>query len=101
MLLNQRSRERAQENEMSPPRGVVVQEAACPLEGWDGPKPERHHDYIAPSDFPSEWLGWPLTVEVEAKAKEMAIQQLQHDLNRSGSTKACVRGIKKGKNAPA
>ena len=35
MLLNQRSRERAQENEMNPPRGVVVQEAACPLEGWD------------------------------------------------------------------
>ena len=49
---------------------------SSPLEGWDGPKPERHHDYIDASDFPAEWIGWPLTVEVEAKAKELAIAQL-------------------------
>lgn len=53
---------------------------SSPLEGWDGPKPERHHDYIDASDFPSEWLGWPLTVEVEAKAKELAIARLSSDL---------------------
>jgi UV DNA damage endonuclease len=53
---------------------------SSPLEGWDGPKPERHHDYIDPGDFPKAWLGWPLTVEVEAKAKELAVARLQRDL---------------------
>jgi UV DNA damage endonuclease len=56
---------------------------SSPLEGWDGPKPERHHDYINAADFPKEWLGWPLTVEVEAKAKELAIRQLQRDLKQT------------------
>jgi UV DNA damage endonuclease len=55
---------------------------SSPIEGWNGPKPERHHDYINVADFPAEWLGWPLTVEVEAKAKELAIARLTHDLNR-------------------
>jgi UV DNA damage endonuclease len=49
---------------------------SSPLEGWDGPKPARHHDYISPDDYPAEWLGWPLTVEVEAKAKELAVIRL-------------------------
>lgn len=53
---------------------------SSPLEGWDGPQPERHHDYIDPKDFPREWLGWPLTVEVEAKAKELAVARLLDDL---------------------
>jgi UV DNA damage endonuclease len=54
---------------------------SSPLEGWSGTKPERHHDYIDPKDFPRAWLGWPLTVEVEAKAKELAVARLQRDLN--------------------
>jgi UV DNA damage endonuclease len=49
---------------------------SSPLEGWDGPKPERHHDYIAPSDFPTAWKSRALTVEVEAKAKELAVLKL-------------------------
>jgi len=53
---------------------------SSPLEGWDGPKPQRHHDYIDPKDFPAAWHGWPLTVEVEAKAKELAVAKLQRDL---------------------
>jgi UV DNA damage endonuclease len=53
---------------------------SSPLAGWDGPKPERHHDYIDPRDFPAVWRGWPLTVEVEAKAKELAVAKLQRDL---------------------
>lgn len=55
---------------------------SSPLEGWDGPKPERHHDYINVADFPREWLGWPLTVEVEAKAKELAVAQLRAEIGR-------------------
>ena len=50
---------------------------SSPLEGWDGPKPQRHHDYIDPKDFPAAWRGWALTVEVEAKAKELAVAKLQ------------------------
>lgn len=53
---------------------------SSPLEGWDGPKPERHHDFIDVADFPEEWSGWPLTVEVEAKAKEIAVLRLATDL---------------------
>ncbi|MBK9989627.1 MAG: UV DNA damage repair endonuclease UvsE [Verrucomicrobia bacterium] len=50
---------------------------SSPLEGWSGPKPERHHDYIDPKDFPAVWRGQALTVEVEAKAKELAVNRLR------------------------
>jgi UV DNA damage endonuclease len=49
---------------------------SSPIEGWSGPQPSRHHDYIDPQDFPVEWLGRSLTVEVEAKAKELAVLRL-------------------------
>jgi UV DNA damage endonuclease len=57
---------------------------SSPIEGWEGPKPERHHDYINPKDFPTAWRGWPLTVEVEAKAKELAVARLQRWLDHTG-----------------
>jgi UV DNA damage endonuclease len=57
---------------------------SSPLEGWDGPKPERHHDYIDPSDFPAEWKRRALTVEVEAKAKELAVLKLLAHLRADG-----------------
>lgn len=53
---------------------------SSPLAGWAGPKPERHHDTIDPRDFPPEWRGLALTVEVEAKAKELAVEQLRKHL---------------------
>jgi UV DNA damage endonuclease len=46
---------------------------SSPREGWDGPKPERHHDFIDPNDFPQCWFKRDLTVEVEAKARELAV----------------------------
>lgn len=55
---------------------------SSPLGGWRGPDPRRHHDFIQPRDFPSEWLGWPLTVELEAKAKELAVERLRRALDR-------------------
>jgi UV DNA damage endonuclease len=39
-----------------------------------------HHDYIDPADFPGEWRGFPLTIEIEAKAKEKAVFKLIEDL---------------------
>ena len=47
---------------------------SSPLEGWKGPKPGRHHDYINLRDFPSIWDELTITVEVEAKAKELAVK---------------------------
>jgi UV DNA damage endonuclease len=49
---------------------------SSPLEGWDGPQPSRHHDFIDMEDFPRCWRKMDITVEVEAKAKELAVGQL-------------------------
>jgi UV DNA damage endonuclease len=46
---------------------------SSPREGWTGPNVRAHADYIDPADFPDEWLGRRLTVDVEAKAKERAV----------------------------
>lgn len=49
---------------------------SSPLGGWQAPHPERHHDYIDAQDFPDCWRTLDLTVEVEAKAKELAVLKL-------------------------
>ena len=53
---------------------------SSPLEGWEGPKPRRHHDFIDVADFPDCWRDLTLTVEVEAKAKELAVLKLMKQL---------------------
>jgi len=55
---------------------------SSPLEGWDGPKPNRHHDFINIDDFPACWRRLAVTVEVEAKAKEMAVLKLKQQLSK-------------------
>jgi UV DNA damage endonuclease len=49
---------------------------SSPVEGWKGPRPERHHDFIDVKDFPKCWLDLDVTVEIEAKAKEVAVLKL-------------------------
>ncbi|MHB1561554.1 MAG: UV DNA damage repair endonuclease UvsE [Isosphaeraceae bacterium] len=53
---------------------------SSPKEGWGASQPWRHADYIRRTDFPDEWLGLQLTVDVEAKAKERAVLQLEREL---------------------
>ena len=55
---------------------------SSPLHGWERGPCRPHHDFIDPRDFPACWRELDLTVEVEAKAKEMAVLQLKQDLNR-------------------
>lgn len=55
---------------------------SSPMEGWKGPMPQRHHDYINIKDFPRCWLKHNLTVEVEARAKEKAVLKLGQQLSR-------------------
>jgi len=58
---------------------------SSPVAGWRGPQPERHHDYINPKAFPAAWKHHTLTVEVEAKAKELAVAHLLTWLGKSGT----------------
>ena len=50
---------------------------SSPREGWDGASPRAHADYIDPADFPDEWRGRTMTIDVEAKAKERAVLALK------------------------
>jgi UV DNA damage endonuclease len=57
---------------------------SSPIQGWDGPTPERHHDFIDVKDFPEFWRRMRITVEVEAKAKELAVKKLLRELKTGG-----------------
>jgi len=59
---------------------------SSPKDGWQSANPRPHHDFIDPADLPSCWLPLTITVEVEAKAKELALQRLQADLAASQSS---------------
>ena len=54
---------------------------SSPLEGWKGPRPKRHHDFIDIMDFPECWRERKLTVDVEAKAQELAVLKLKRQLS--------------------
>lgn len=49
-------------------------------QGYDSGKPRPHADYISIEDFPRAWLELDATVDVEAKAKELAVLKLKEDL---------------------
>lgn len=54
---------------------------SSPLNGWQKGPPRPHHDYIDPADIPDCWRGLDITVDVEAKAKELAVLKLQRWLD--------------------
>lgn len=53
---------------------------SSPKTGWNGVRKKPHADYIDPVDFPDCWLKRTMTVDVEAKAKELAVVRLMADL---------------------
>jgi UV DNA damage endonuclease len=57
---------------------------SSPIDGWKGPKPERHHDLIDVEDLPACWQRKKITVEIEAKAKEVAVLKLKTELEQQG-----------------
>jgi UV DNA damage endonuclease len=58
---------------------------SSPIDGWTGKNPERHHDFINISDFPDCWKNLNVTVELEAKAKEVAIIQFKEQFDDQAS----------------
>lgn len=58
---------------------------SSPKNGWQAPNVRPHHDYINLTDMPAVWLGLEITVEVEAKAKELAIAKLQQEMRASAN----------------
>jgi UV DNA damage endonuclease len=55
---------------------------SSPLERERIPADRRHADTIDVRDFPTDWRSLDITVDVEAKAKEVAIEKLRNDLAR-------------------
>jgi len=55
---------------------------SSPKKGWTGDDPKPHADYIDPADFPASWKNLNVTVDVEAKAKELAVLKLAVDLGK-------------------
>lgn len=52
---------------------------SSPRLGWEKGDPRPHADFVDPTDVPSYWVesGIGLTIDVEAKAKERAVQALR------------------------
>lgn len=55
---------------------------SSPKNGWEGNNWKPHADYIDIDDFPAEWLDsiFPFTLDIEAKAKELAFARLEREL---------------------
>jgi UV DNA damage endonuclease len=54
---------------------------SSPSVPWEENGEHRFHDdYIRIEDFPEEWPGMDITVEIEAKAKELAVLKLKADV---------------------
>lgn len=60
--------------------------ASSPLNGWQAGNPRPHHDHLDLADLPTQWLDLDITVDIEAKAKEMAIARLLDHLHAKAGT---------------
>jgi len=58
---------------------------SSPKDGWQGAQPYKHHDFIDINDFPDFWRDLDITIEIEAKAKEVAVIKLRRELMQAGA----------------
>jgi len=61
---------------------------SSPRDGWQARDIRPHHDFIDPADLPSCWRDLEVTIEVEAKAKELAVDRLRRQLMHAQGTGA-------------
>ena len=64
-----------------------VMHISSPRNGWDNGACRPHSDYINFDDFPDIWRNMEITIEVEAKAKELAVLKLRNQLQQSTTVK--------------
>ena len=57
---------------------------SSPRAGWQGGNPRPHADYIDLGDLPDCWQGRRMTIDIEAKARELAVLKLMTDLHGQG-----------------
>ena len=53
---------------------------SSPKNGWQGKDPRPHAEMIDMSDFPGEWADLDVTIDIEAKAKELAVINVMNNL---------------------
>jgi len=58
---------------------------SSPRDGWRAADPRPHQDYVDLRDFPACWRNLDCTVDVEAKAKELAVLRLRDQLLADGA----------------
>ncbi|MBM9514155.1 UV DNA damage repair endonuclease UvsE [Desulfogranum marinum] len=71
------SEERATEMSLQTWNREPLFHLSSPKQGWQSDNPRPHSNMIDPDDFPQCWFGKTITVDIEAKAKELAIAELQ------------------------
>jgi UV DNA damage endonuclease len=54
---------------------------SSPKSGWLNGNPKPHADYISLGDLPECWLDREMTVDIEAKAKELAVLRLMQEVS--------------------
>lgn len=54
---------------------------SSPAHGWQGKTPRMHADYVDVNDLPEVWKTLSATIDVEARAKELAVMKLMRDLD--------------------
>lgn len=57
---------------------------SSPRENWEASGRRSHHDFISMADFPECWFNLTLTVELEAKAKEVAVERFRREFEERG-----------------